>query len=187
MQARSLFTTMMIGALAGCDLDPTLLAALQNHREVASAGTIRLVPEGNAPIDTVHVRVSLTNVVADASAAELVAPGHAALHPLAIRSDIATLPLVSLDARQRGTLDFFFPIGIDPAVATFEWAGMRSTLATHVEIDDREAAWWFSTTPSWSTFRHEDGVITARPPTTATIVRASEIDREPATEECNDW
>jgi hypothetical protein len=177
----------MIGMLASCDLDPKLLAVLAPGRVVGSAGTVRLVPEGNAPVDAVHVHVSFSDLVADASSAELVGPGHTPVHPLAIRGDLATLPFVSLEARERGELDFFFPIGIDPTAATFEWAGMRSTLATHVELDDRAATWWFSATPTWSTLRRQDGVITTRPPTTATIVRASEIDREPPSEECNDW
>jgi hypothetical protein len=188
MQARSFSTTVMIGMLASCDLDSKLLVAFApDQRVVGSAGTVRLAPEGNAPIEAVHVRVSVSDLVADASSAELVAPGYTPVHPLAIRGDLATLPFVSLDGRQRGELDFFFPLGIDPTAATFEWAGMRSTLATHVELDDRAATWWFSATPTWSTLRRQDGVITTRLPTTATIVRASEIDRESPSEECSDW
>jgi hypothetical protein len=154
---------------------------------LSSAGTVSLMPDEGPALDVLHVRVGLSpgasTISADASAAALAIPGRPAIHPVAVDAGVSTLPIAIMDPGSTQNLDLFFPLrgATGPAVA-FLWtitaSGEPLALRASLQLDgdapaDRPSLagrhWWFAPGYAWPRFRHQDGVITARPPTDATV------------------
>jgi hypothetical protein len=198
--------TFAVAAFAGCDFDPKSVVDMvtpKHHSDhavtVTSAGAVQLAPNIGTPVDAVHVKVAIDHVpvAGDTSAAELDIAGRPPLHPIAVRGQLATLPIINLGARDTTELELFFPAtGVDPTAATLVWRvttggtplEIRDVLGPPLTLTESSARhWWFSAIHPWPTFRHEDGVVTPLPPSSATVTEMKVLDREPATVECNDW
>ncbi|HUJ60386.1 MAG TPA: hypothetical protein VLX92_17915 [Kofleriaceae bacterium] len=172
--------------------------------ELSAPGKVSLVPDRGAAIDVLHVRVALTSragtVSGDASTAALVIPGYATAHPIAVNAPIATLPVALIDPSTPTTLDLFFPLPADRAgPGVFAWSvstphgvvAVRAALPLDLAAPASSLAgqrWWFAPTYGWTTFRHQDGVITVQPPRSATISGAVESDDDRAIPNpCDEW
>jgi len=156
---------------------------------LSSAERVMLVPEHGSAIEVLHVRVGLSSQLGrlsgDASLASLEILGRPTAHPIAMNATTPTLPLALVDPESPQTLDLFFGLPTD-------WVGMWGVFAWSVstvdgpiplrallQIDGASAGkpalagrdWWFASSYPWPTYRHQDGIITVQPPTTATLLQ----------------
>ncbi|HTR50353.1 MAG TPA: hypothetical protein VMJ10_06565 [Kofleriaceae bacterium] len=170
--------------------------------ELSTAGMVSLVPDRGGSFEVMHVRVALSPRVgtfsADASAAQLDLPGLPALHPIAANAKLSTLPIASIEAGDVETLDLFFRLPTDRVgqTAVFSWFAstsrasivLRALVPVAGDVADKPKLagdrWWFTSAYDWSTFRHEDGVITPQPPTTAYV---PQFDDDAIPNPCDEW
>lgn len=191
----------------GCELatEPVVRTATSQPDPVAytvsSTGAVWLDPDLGSPIRVEHVRVELEPedfMTAEIADAELVADG-VSMRALAVDADLATLPAVLVDPGQRAVLDLYFP-ATDAADRELVWtvATGRTSIVIRGELDAIDDVvlgaaehWWFSPSYPWPTFRHQDGRITSRPPTTARVRRENVVDNvrdlPPPEIECDEW
>ena len=177
-----LFTT-------GCEA-ATALGIFETNGAVTSSTNVVLTTETGEDISATRVRVVLATrdqpLRVDTRAARLVT-SIGAVPPLAANA-ATPVPLVALEPRTTATVDLYFAGGDD--APTFNWTIAGTALRARIEVDDAAPKlagmnWWFSPNHIWATFRHQDGVITRRPPRFATVRAASDdADCEPP---CDQW
>lgn len=196
--------------LAGCEIatDPSLDVTSSRPAsplayELTSAGSVWLDVAHGSPIRVDHVRIELDATdatTADATQATLTARSSDATAPLAVESDLETLPVVMLDAGQHAAIDLYFP-ATDAANHAFAWTiasdgrsiAVRGDVAPRADVSLAAGKqWWFSPAYAWPEFRHQDGVITTKPPTGAKVRRAVDesavsSDSIPTERECDEW
>jgi len=181
----------------------TVEAPSEGRVAVGSVGYVRLVPDRGEPVEALHVRTVISGldrvVSADATVAQLTTPG-GIVRPFAVNADSPSSPIVVAERGAREIVDLYFPpVGGVGAKLAFVWTvstprgpyairadvlpGMDSGWGPAVSVGGAKN-WWFATTHDWSTYRHEDGVITTQPPHSAKVRTE---DREPREIECNDW
>ena len=213
-----LVTVAAVLALAGCDevvgietgLDPTAREPSRPAQPsaVVTEGVIQLVPDGGPPVEVVHVRVTIAATgdvptTAHVSTATIAMPGAPTAWPIAANGSLRELPIVVVEPGDREPVDLYFPVAAsasDDARYTFAWTlhtptgplALRESPALGV-VDAAAPLgsgryWWFSTTYAWPTARHEDGIITPKPPIWAEVrPTIAVLDDEPVSKECEDW
>lgn len=162
--------------------------------DVASFGLVQLTPDDTPAMTTLHVRLVITNQsdrtpwAFDARTVQLEL-GDWHERPTLANSDRATLPVVILDRGQTSLVDLYFAL---PACELSQFAvawqlstgqGMHNE-RTRFVIDDAHPApaavthrtgwgahWWFDPAHEWSSFYHQDGIITPRPPSRVLVTR----------------
>ncbi len=83
---------------------------------VTSSGVTRITPQGQPPIDAIHVRMAVSNdgdPVAwnvDTRNQLLEIPGEGQARPLFANSDLRTLPMVAIPQGQKHVIDLFYPL-----------------------------------------------------------------------------
>ena len=158
-----------------------------------STGVVSFAPDDAKPIDVVHVRVGLLSKLGtlrgSVTTASLGTPGHPGVHPLAVNAGVDNLPVVMLDANSTQVLDLFFRLPEQTgSLLMFEWSlkGPAGPIVVgamlHVDTDARTdrpsltgSRWWFDPHYPWPAFRHQDGIITSRPPRNATVTARIEV------------
>ena len=124
-------------------------------------------------------------------------PGERTAHPLFVNTDLATRPIALAGRGEQRVLDLYFPV--PPAVADeddlaafdVDWCVLtpagpveQRTHFDRLREDEAPPAiavahpagwgayWWADPSYAWSTFHHEDGVITPAAPSAAAVTRA---------------
>ncbi len=180
-----------------------------------SRGVVGVVPDDGDAIPAVHVSVALAALdlevpwTLDADTAQIAIDGKP-LHVLAASSDLDTLPIAMIPGGERHAIELYFasPAPLERgALQRFELSLLGSTAAgpfdvTATFVRGRDASsdvrrpplgdqpyWWFDPTYAWPRFRDQDGIITSRPPTRATILddSATSTSADEAESECAEW
>jgi hypothetical protein len=169
--------------------------------ELASFGLTELTADEVGPVQTLHVRMVVTNRRDDAgwcvdlTGARLVIPGDGAAGPLFVNAGTTTAPLAWIDRGQRSVFDLYYALppnisdeddlpGFDVAwsvsTPTGAFAGRtrfdRQDEVTPADTTVTFAAgwgpvWWSDPRYAWPIFRHESGVIAPRPPARVHVSR----------------
>lgn len=168
--------------------------------ELASFGLTEVSADEVGPVQTLHVRLVLTNRIddswcLDATATKVEIPGAGASGPVFVNAAARTLPLAFIDRGERGVFDLYF--ALPPNVTDeddlpgFDVAWIVSTPnrpfggRTHFDRQDDVApanpavvlaagwgaSWWSDPRYAWPIFRHESGVIATRTPAHVYISR----------------
>ena len=188
--------------------------------QFASRGIAELTTDDGVAIPALHVGAVIVNTTPDqpwaldVSKARLeLASGE--LAAAFVSSNVATLPVVVLDPKERRTIDLFFPLTPDlieqggPLRFALTWAVDTPARAVRVASFDRASAtadpglvvagwgehWWFDPAYAWPAYHHREGVITPRPPRYVVVTRAprwEELpvdvdDLESILRECEQW
>ena len=101
--------------------NPVPPEAPQGRVDVTSFGVVEIKPDGVAPIDTLHVRLTVTNdgdttpwtIMPSEQQVEIAGMGRS--RPIYVNSDMPSLPTITIAQRERRMLDFYYalPPGID--------------------------------------------------------------------------
>jgi len=173
-------------------------AALDGSIQVSSFGIAEIAADRNGVLRTLHVRASYTNRddlrpwTIDASALR-VQFGDVLAAPVFANSDVSTLPLLRVSAREHRVLDVYFevPVGVTNdeldeltvlhRVSTPDQRYQGRTQLRRVEPAAAAeptpqvgwgSRWWATPNHAWSTFYHRDGRLVPRPPTMIGIAKA---------------
>jgi uncharacterized membrane protein YgcG len=88
----------------------------QGSVEITSSGVTRITPDNRAPIDVIHVRMTVSNDGdqipwrVDTRDQILEIPSEGQSRPLFANSDVQAMPIISVAQAQRHVIDLFFPL-----------------------------------------------------------------------------
>lgn len=193
--------------------------------QLASFGVAELAPDDGTPIAVLHVRAVIANGnrdrpwSVDVSKARLDAVPASPVAPAFANANLTTLPIAIVDPGEQYMIDLYFPLPSElaarggPTSFTVTWpvntpdrvvrhAAFERARAVPRPYDERVRgagwgpSWWFDPRYPWSTYHHEPGIATPRPPDRVLVTRPPRWDEpppglppeeRPRETECNDW